>query len=144
METTFADQGQTFFSTDVIKYQDQNQDSANYENGAFSSLALKQWLQVTISLTTVTVLGVWLTYRIYDTSTGYSSSSERLKHTPFASESSLSNPYTQMLNEEGYTITRGSVRQAITQLFNTVSSMKWSRDGGAVLPLNESGTIKTG
>jgi hypothetical protein len=144
MKPTFADQGQTFFSTDVIKYQDQNQESANYERGAFSSLALERWLEVTIPLTSVTVLGAWLTYRVYDTSNGYSSLSERLKHTLFASESFSSDSYAHMLNEEGHTVTGGFVRRAITQLFNTISKMKWLQNSGAVLPLNESSTIKTG
>ncbi|XP_014559872.1 hypothetical protein COCVIDRAFT_23857 [Bipolaris victoriae FI3] len=69
----------TFFSTDVIKYQDQNQDSANYKNGSFSSLALKRWLQVTIPLTFVTLLGAWSTYRSYNTTVERFPFSERLK-----------------------------------------------------------------
>jgi hypothetical protein len=46
---------QTFFSTNVVKYQ---------SNGtAFSSLALMRWLQVTLPLTALTFLAAWSTYR---------------------------------------------------------------------------------
>lgn len=42
---------QTFFSTDVVKYQDQNDNSGNNQNGSYSPLALQRWLQVTLPLT---------------------------------------------------------------------------------------------
>lgn len=59
-----SDSLQTFFSTDVVKYQDQDQNARGYETASFSSLALKRWLQVTIPLTFLTLFGAWLTYRV--------------------------------------------------------------------------------
>jgi hypothetical protein len=52
---------QTFFSTDVVKYQDPEEPSGDYE--MFSSIALYRWLQVTLPLTVVTLLVAWLVYR---------------------------------------------------------------------------------
>jgi len=46
----------TFFSTDVVKYQNQN------ENPIFSDLALQRWLEVTLPLTTVTLFVAWGAY----------------------------------------------------------------------------------
>ena len=51
---------QTFFSTDVVKYQDSN-DSPN--SGTFSGVALTRWLQVTLPLTITTISGAWLTFK---------------------------------------------------------------------------------
>lgn len=51
---------QTFFSTDVIKYQSQssgdagNEASPRTQSGSFSSIALYRWLQVTLPLTFLT------------------------------------------------------------------------------------------
>jgi hypothetical protein len=56
---------QTFFSTDVVKFQKQgvkvDQDSS------FSPTAMKRWLQVTLPLTVVTLFLAWMTYRIAET-----------------------------------------------------------------------------
>lgn len=41
---------QTFFSTDVIKYQ------GNQSGGSFSQVAMNRWLEVTIPLTVLTLL----------------------------------------------------------------------------------------
>lgn len=58
----------TFFSTDVIKYQNQN----DYEipganeatfSGSFSKIALMRWLQVTLPLTAITLLFAYLMIR---------------------------------------------------------------------------------
>ena len=48
----------TFFSTDVVKYQDS-------ESGNFSFLALMRWLEVTVPLTFVTLVlaGLWFLIR---------------------------------------------------------------------------------
>ncbi|KAJ3578537.1 hypothetical protein NPX13_g2028 [Xylaria arbuscula] len=45
----------TFFSTDVIKYQNGQSDS-----GSFSYIAMVRWLQVALPLTTITLLLAWL------------------------------------------------------------------------------------
>jgi hypothetical protein len=59
-----ADSVKTFFSTDVIKYQNQNggdsTDVLSDTYSSFSKLALVRWLQVTVPLTFLTlVLGYW-------------------------------------------------------------------------------------
>jgi hypothetical protein len=56
----------SFFSTDVVKYQNQNQGSSQdaqepYSN--FSELAMHRWLQVALPLTAVTLVLGWLGYR---------------------------------------------------------------------------------
>ncbi|KAF1997328.1 hypothetical protein P154DRAFT_441433, partial [Amniculicola lignicola CBS 123094] len=51
----------TFFSTDVVKYQNQGTAPGN---GIFSSTALYRWLQVALPLTAVTLLVAWATYKI--------------------------------------------------------------------------------
>lgn len=48
---------QTFFSTDIVKYQGEP------GLGSFSSMAMIRWLQVTVPLTVVTLSTAWLTYR---------------------------------------------------------------------------------
>ena len=48
---------QTFFSTDIIKYQDPN--GGRPGNGTYSSVAMKRWLQVTLPLTVITLLGAF-------------------------------------------------------------------------------------
>lgn len=62
---------QTFFSTDVVKYQNQNQNSGNStqdnqgtSNGSFSSIALQRWIEVTVPLTALTLLVAWSSLRI--------------------------------------------------------------------------------
>jgi hypothetical protein len=53
---------ETFFSTDVVKYQNQNgsgnSSSGNQlSNGSFSNVALQRWLEVTLPLTLITIVG---------------------------------------------------------------------------------------
>lgn len=48
---------QTFFSTDIVKYQNTD------ENGSFSNIAMKRWLQVTLSLTFLTLAIGYGVYR---------------------------------------------------------------------------------
>jgi hypothetical protein len=54
--------GKTFFSTDIVKYQNQNGGRPN--NGTFSKQAMNRWLQVTLPLTFVTIVIAALTLRI--------------------------------------------------------------------------------
>jgi hypothetical protein len=48
----------TFFSTDIIKYQNQS------GQGTFSAVALNRWLQVTLPLTAVTLLAGFCAYKL--------------------------------------------------------------------------------
>ncbi|KAK3985065.1 hypothetical protein QBC44DRAFT_251306 [Cladorrhinum sp. PSN332] len=48
----------TFFSTDVVKYQEDD-----YPNGRYSKLAMVRWLQVTLPLTFVTLFAAWMGMR---------------------------------------------------------------------------------
>jgi hypothetical protein len=58
----FAKTGlQTFFSTDIVKYQ--NPDGLS-GHASFSPVALSRWLQVTLPLTLITLLGAWAMYRV--------------------------------------------------------------------------------
>lgn len=61
-----AETCQTFFSTDVVKYQNQGGDSSTDANAyptTFSTTAMYRWLQVTLPLTFLTLLVAWLAYR---------------------------------------------------------------------------------
>ncbi|KIW73674.1 hypothetical protein PV04_01772 [Phialophora macrospora] len=49
----------TFFSTDVVKYQDQNDFGRSFYTSSYSKLALERWLQITLPLTTVTLTAAW-------------------------------------------------------------------------------------
>ena len=59
---------QTFFSTDIVKYQNQNSVSTGDASGptkqyvSFSAIALNRWLQVTLPLTFLTFVAavLWL------------------------------------------------------------------------------------
>jgi len=58
----------TFFSTDIVKYQNQvgNRDgpqNSQIVDGNFSKLALMRWLQVTLPLTAITVAIVYYYFR---------------------------------------------------------------------------------
>ena len=55
---------QTFFSTDVVKYQNggNGPDDASGGGTSYSSLAMVRWLEVTIPLTVVTFLLSWIAY----------------------------------------------------------------------------------
>ena len=57
----------TFFSTDVVKYQDQNGNSTVASTtGSYSRLALDRWLEVTLPLTLLTFLGAGLWFWAVD------------------------------------------------------------------------------
>ena len=55
---------QTFFSTDIVKYQTDSSNDSSKTNamsmGSFSALALTRWFQVTIPLTFLTLLAGWI------------------------------------------------------------------------------------
>lgn len=58
----------TFFSTDIVKYQDQNSGNGNNTSstsfmGSFSKIALERWLQVTIPLTFLTLVIGWTAFK---------------------------------------------------------------------------------
>ena len=58
---------QTFFGTDVIKYQTSgNQEGSSGSSktftGSFSSVAMARWLQVTLPLTLLTCIAAWRIY----------------------------------------------------------------------------------
>ena len=56
---------QTFFSTDVVKFQQQGVEANG--GSSFSPIAMQRWLQVTLPLTVVTLFLAWVTYRIAET-----------------------------------------------------------------------------
>jgi hypothetical protein len=59
-----ANQIQTFFSTDIVKYQNQGQGQglSNDDGTSFSSIAMYRWLQVTLPLTALTLFAAWMAY----------------------------------------------------------------------------------
>jgi len=64
---------ETFFSTDIIKYQNQGdntnssfQHPAPTFNGSFSELALLRWLEVTLPLTLLTLGIGWVFFKLAD------------------------------------------------------------------------------
>ncbi|KAF1942092.1 hypothetical protein EJ02DRAFT_184411 [Clathrospora elynae] len=139
----------TFFSTDVVKYQDQNQSNGSNYQASFSALALKRWLQVTIPLTALTLFGAWSTYQIYGTSTGDLTLVERFKSTFSSLKSFETSSYAQMQPEDGpasdYTTKFGSVRRVAHSLSKLVPcSMRWPSTSRAVLPLHDSSQPKAG
>ncbi|KIW66742.1 hypothetical protein PV04_06042 [Phialophora macrospora] len=52
----------TFFSTDVVKYQNGSGTNSTAGGTSYSSLAMARWLEVTLPLTVVTFLLSWLAY----------------------------------------------------------------------------------
>ncbi|KAK5456971.1 hypothetical protein LTS15_004751 [Exophiala xenobiotica] len=49
----------TFFSTDIIKYQNQNAFGHSFYTSSYSKLALERWLQITLPLTAITLAVAW-------------------------------------------------------------------------------------
>ncbi|KAI4941153.1 hypothetical protein J4E91_010944 [Alternaria rosae] len=113
----------TFFSTDIVKFQDQNQSSANYENGSFSNLALERWLQVTIPLTALTLFGAWSTYRFYSISARDLPFFERLKRAMLysAPSSSEADSHVQMPPNDGPDTPNATVEGPTKRLGASVS-----------------------
>jgi hypothetical protein len=61
-----AKQPKTFFSTDVVKYQNQNQGTSQDTQASYSSfseIAMFRWLQVALPLTAATLVLGWLGYK---------------------------------------------------------------------------------
>ena len=64
-----TDSSQTFFSTDVIKYQNQSggndgSQDAQTSNGSFSQLALYRWMELALPLTAITLSLGYIWYKI--------------------------------------------------------------------------------
>ncbi|KAI4708510.1 hypothetical protein J4E89_006566 [Alternaria sp. Ai002NY15] len=140
----------TFFSTDIIKFQDQNQDSANYENGSFSNLALERWLQVTIPLTALTLFGAWSTYRFYSISARDLTVTERLKRTMLyaAPPSSEADSSAQMPPNDGSNTPHVTIEGPAKRLSASISrfastAQKFGKDR-TVLPRYEGSEAKAG
>jgi hypothetical protein len=60
----------TFFSTDIVKYQDPNAGSGNATHaragqytGSYSEIAMVRWLQVTLPLTFLTLVIGWIAFK---------------------------------------------------------------------------------
>lgn len=138
----------TLFSTDIVKYQDQNQSPDNYENGSFSTLALERWFQVTIPLTALTLFGAWSTYRFYDVSARHLTLIPRLKHAVLhlAPPDTSSYLETQPSDLSGnQTVRNGSpVKRLRASVSRFTSRMQTLRNNGSVLPRFEGTSTKTG
>ncbi|KAF1851034.1 uncharacterized protein K460DRAFT_328553 [Cucurbitaria berberidis CBS 394.84] len=138
----------TFFSTDVVKYQDQDETNAD-PNGSFSALALKRWLQVTLPLTALTLFGAWSTYQIYDTSSGTSTIVVRAKSTIYRLKSYGSTPHTRTPPQDQYdphdTSICGSTWWYSRRPFKFVPDpLRWLRSSRSTLPLHGSSQTKNG
>ncbi|KAB2100402.1 hypothetical protein AG0111_0g11465 [Alternaria gaisen] len=138
----------TLFSTDIVKYQDQNQSPDKYENGSFSTLALERWLQVTIPLTALTLFGAWSTYRFYDVSARHLTFVPRLKHAVlhFAPPDASSYLETQPGDLSGnQTIRNGDpVKRMRASVSRFTSRLQTFRNSRTVLPQFEGSPAKAG
>jgi len=138
----------TLFSTDIVKYQDQNQSSDNYENGSFSTLALERWLQVTIPLTALTLFGAWSTYRFYDVTARQLPLVPRLKRAVLHLATSEASSYVQTLpgdlSDGQNTANEGLVKRLRTSLSRFTSRLQRFQDNRPILPQFESSPVKSG
>jgi hypothetical protein len=146
--SAIADQQQTLFSTDIVKYQYQSQNPANYENGSFSNLALKRWLQVTIPLTALTLFGAWSAYRFYSVSARDDTFFERSKRavlstTPSAAGSSVQAPPDDGPNTHNVT-NKGPFKRLSASISRLTSSIQPFGKSGAVLPRYGGSPAKSG
>ena len=145
---TSSDRWQTLFSTDIVKYQDQNQSSDNYENGSFSTLALERWLQVTIPLTALTLFGAWSTYRFYDVTARQLPLVPRLKRAVLHLATSEASSYVQTLpgdlSDGQNTANEGLVKRLRTSLSRFTSRLQRFQDNRPILPQSESSPVKSG
>ncbi|CAN9426644.1 unnamed protein product [Alternaria alternata] len=133
----------TFFSTDVVKYQDQDQNqgpSSVSQNQSFSSLALKRWLQVTIPLTALTLLGAWSTYRLYTASAQGITLAVRLKRSFINSCEDLS---ACKLSQDDSDVSGATSSRQLRRVGNVVSivlsrlsprNARWQQSPRSVLP----------
>lgn len=115
----------TFFSTDVIKYQNQGDGENAPGTGTFSPVALKRWLQVTLPLTALTMFGAWSTYKFAE-SPGLSP------------ETATKHRSEEAGNVLGHTFFRRQLLQPANLTprtsWNLLQSLSWKRS--PILPLN--------
>jgi hypothetical protein len=146
--SAISDQEQTLFSTDIVKYQYQNQDPANYENGSFSNLALKRWLQVTIPLTALTLFGAWSTYRFYSVSARDVTFFERSKRAVLNTAPLDAGSYVQAPPDGSpntHNVTDGSPAKRLgASISRFTSSVQQFGKSRAVLPQHEGSLAKSG
>ncbi|KAI4699389.1 hypothetical protein J4E81_004413 [Alternaria sp. BMP 2799] len=134
----------------IIKFQDQNQNSANYDNGSFSNLALERWLQVTIPLTALTLFGAWSTYRFYSISARDLTFVERLKRAMLyaAPPSSEADSHEQMPPNHGpnnpSATTKGPAKRLGASISRFASRAQKFEQIRPVLPQYEGSEAKTG
>ncbi|KAJ6191814.1 hypothetical protein J3E72DRAFT_35523 [Bipolaris maydis] len=136
----------TFFGTDVIKYQDQDQNAGNSENGSFSSLALERWLQVTIPLTFLTLFGAWSTYRFFNSTVEHFTFFERLKYIIPGLTSSTSVSLASGTSQ-GYSNTnaqKGISKRLVSSTKRFARILRWFRSDRAILPFYKPTAPKTG
>ena len=65
----------TLFSTDIIKYQNQD---GQPDEGTYSSTAMMRWLQVTLPLTALTLVIAWTAFRFANNKVNSQNMSARL------------------------------------------------------------------
>lgn len=136
----------------MVKYQDQDQNqgpSSVSQNQSFSSLALKRWLQVTIPLTALTLLGAWSTYRLYTASTQGVTLAVRLKRSFITSCDDFS---ARKLSQDDSDISGATNSRQLRRVGNVVSialsrlsprNARWQQTARSVLPshnVNRAGT----
>lgn len=125
---------QTFFSTDVVKYQDNN----DAGGAAFSALALTRWLQVTLPLTALTLLVAWSTYKLYDTSRKGMTISQRMKSSFCPAESQPEFNKAQMLaqRDTGDKNSNDFIQRATQCLATVLKPNYWLQNRGSALPMH--------
>ncbi|KAG9195927.1 hypothetical protein G6011_01048 [Alternaria panax] len=138
----------TLFSTDIVKYQDQNQSSVAYEKGSFSTLALQRWLQVTIPLTALTLFGAWSTYRFYDVSARHLAFIPRLKravlHLAPSEASSHVQAQPEDLSGNQNVTSEGSVKRLGASISRLTSRLQRSGKRPSALPRYQGDLAKSG
>ncbi|KAF2823722.1 hypothetical protein CC86DRAFT_59106 [Ophiobolus disseminans] len=144
----------TFFSTDVVKYQDQDDNNVVHKNGSYSPLALERWLQVTLPLTALTLLVAWSTYKMYDTSRSGMTASERIKDICSNAMPTFVTPSDKAQTPLYGTIRLGgssrtdsawpSARLVSNFLKPIRAHTRWPQKIDSPLPLHDMGNTKTG
>ncbi|KAH8724818.1 hypothetical protein GQ44DRAFT_249388 [Phaeosphaeriaceae sp. PMI808] len=136
----------TFFSTDVVKYQNQDGGGSegsneNHKNGSFSSIALERWLQVTLPLTALTLLVAWSTYKMYDTSRDGMTTSERFRDIFNSAKARLTPSFLQSSEQTSADATDNSkwhtARRFIELFSPRHGHTSWAHEKGTILPLND-------
>jgi hypothetical protein len=136
----------TFFSTDVVKYQDQDRNASGYEKASFSSLALERWLQVTIPLTFLTLFGAWLTYHLCQSTMGRPKFPESLK----CIVPRLASPRTDSLTsrtvraDPAAKTSKDAIDRLVRPIKEFARGMHGFRNDRAILPTNEEYALRTG